>query len=148
MTGQRRIRSAELLAIGTEITVGETRDTNSGELARALVEAGSFGAWARGPIHALSAQIVAALHAFEKRTLDTSSGHLWRLCVLPWQRHSVVQHNQKAAKAAIKALTLSKGWSNATGLAKYQAAKTQIAKYAESVQRAAQYQTFERLFSL
>ncbi len=92
--------------------------------------------------------IVAALHAFEKRTLDTSSGHLWRLCVLPWQRHSVVQHNQKAAKAAIKALTLSKGWSNATGLAKYQAAKTQIAKYAESVQRAAQYQTFERLFSL
>lgn len=92
--------------------------------------------------------IVAALHAFEKSTLDANSGHLWRLCVLPWQRHRLVQHNQKAAKEAIKALTLAQGWSSATGLARYQAAKTQIARYAESVQRAAQYQTFERLFSL
>ena len=92
--------------------------------------------------------IVAALHAFEQSTLDARSGHLWRLCVLPWQRHRLVQHNQKAAKEAIKTLTRAQGWSTATGLAKYQAAKTQIAQYAESVQRAAQYQTFERLFSL
>ena len=92
--------------------------------------------------------IVAALHAFEQHTLDANSGHLWRLCVLPWQRHRLVQHNQRAAKDAIKALTLAQGWSTATGLAKYQAAKTQIARYADSVQRAAQYQTFERLFSL
>ena len=33
----RRILTAELLAIGTELTVGETTDTNSGELARSLV---------------------------------------------------------------------------------------------------------------
>ncbi len=32
----RPIRTAELLAIGSEITTGETRDTNGGELARAL----------------------------------------------------------------------------------------------------------------
>ncbi len=32
----RRIRSAELLAVGSELTAGETRDTNGGELARAL----------------------------------------------------------------------------------------------------------------
>ena len=32
--GTRRILTAELLAIGTELTVGETTDTNSGELAR------------------------------------------------------------------------------------------------------------------
>ncbi len=36
----RRILTAELLSIGTELTVGETRDTNAGELARALTEAG------------------------------------------------------------------------------------------------------------
>jgi hypothetical protein len=36
----RRLASAEILAIGTEITSGETRDTNSGELARSLVAAG------------------------------------------------------------------------------------------------------------
>src|SRR3954470_13381291 len=36
----RRILVAELLAIGTELTVGETTDTNSGELARSLVAHG------------------------------------------------------------------------------------------------------------
>ena len=36
----RRLLTAELLSIGTELTVGETRDTNAGELARALTEAG------------------------------------------------------------------------------------------------------------
>lgn len=36
----RPLRTAELLAVGTEITVGETLDTNSGELARSLVELG------------------------------------------------------------------------------------------------------------
>ena len=36
----RAIRSAELLAIGTELIVGETTDTNSGELARSLIAYG------------------------------------------------------------------------------------------------------------
>ena len=36
----RPIRNAELLAIGSELTVGETTDTNSGELARSLVSQG------------------------------------------------------------------------------------------------------------
>ncbi len=34
------IASAELLAIGAELLVGETRDTNSGDLARALTDLG------------------------------------------------------------------------------------------------------------
>jgi competence/damage-inducible protein CinA-like protein len=34
------LRTAELLSIGTELTVGETRDTNSGDLARELTERG------------------------------------------------------------------------------------------------------------
>ena len=36
----RRLEIAELLSIGTELTTGETRDTNAGELARSLTEAG------------------------------------------------------------------------------------------------------------
>ena len=36
----RPIRTAELLAIGSELTVGETRDTNSGDLARQLTDRG------------------------------------------------------------------------------------------------------------
>jgi len=36
----RRIHHAELLAVGSELTVGETTDTNSGELARSLVAHG------------------------------------------------------------------------------------------------------------
>src|SRR3954462_4758346 len=34
------IRTAELLSIGTELTVGETRDTNAGDLARELTHQG------------------------------------------------------------------------------------------------------------
>ncbi|MEP6638044.1 MAG: molybdopterin-binding protein [Chloroflexota bacterium] len=37
---ERRLLTAELLSIGTELTVGETRDTNAGELARSLTERG------------------------------------------------------------------------------------------------------------
>ena len=37
---ERRILTATLLSIGSELTVGDTRDTNSGELARSLTGAG------------------------------------------------------------------------------------------------------------
>jgi nicotinamide-nucleotide amidase len=36
----RILRTAEILAVGAELTVGETRDTNSGEIARSLTAAG------------------------------------------------------------------------------------------------------------
>jgi nicotinamide-nucleotide amidase len=36
----RRLLTAEILSIGTELTVGDTRDTNAGELARALTALG------------------------------------------------------------------------------------------------------------
>jgi nicotinamide-nucleotide amidase len=38
---RRSLRSAEILAVGAELTVGDTRDTNSGEIARSLTEAGA-----------------------------------------------------------------------------------------------------------
>lgn len=40
MPRDRHLLTAELLSIGTEITVGETRDTNAGELARGLTAIG------------------------------------------------------------------------------------------------------------
>ena len=40
MPHPRPIRTAELLSVGSEITVGETRDTNAGELARSLTGLG------------------------------------------------------------------------------------------------------------
>jgi nicotinamide-nucleotide amidase len=39
-TERRRLLTAELLSIGSELTVGETRDTNAGELARSLTGLG------------------------------------------------------------------------------------------------------------
>ena len=36
----RRLLTAELLSIGSELTVGDTRDTNGGELARSLTAMG------------------------------------------------------------------------------------------------------------
>jgi len=44
-TRGRPLRSAALLAIGSELTVGETRDTNSGDLARSLADTGVEVAW-------------------------------------------------------------------------------------------------------
>ena len=39
-TTDRRLLTAELLSVGSEITVGDTRDTNAGELARDLTARG------------------------------------------------------------------------------------------------------------
>ena len=44
-TPARGFRSAVLLAVGSELTTGETRDTNTGELARSLSESGVDVAW-------------------------------------------------------------------------------------------------------
>jgi nicotinamide-nucleotide amidase len=41
----RLLRTAVLLAVGSELTVGETRDTNSGDLARSLAGHGVEVAW-------------------------------------------------------------------------------------------------------
>ncbi|HUP54523.1 MAG TPA: molybdopterin-binding protein [Methylomirabilota bacterium] len=72
----RRILSAELLSIGSELTVGETRDTNSGELARSLTDAGV----AVGRMTALPDRLDAVADAFraglERADLVVSTGGL------------------------------------------------------------------------
>ena len=72
----RRIQTAELLSIGTEITVGETRDTNAGELARDLTGLGV----AVGRIQALPDDLAVVAAAFgaalERADLVVSTGGL------------------------------------------------------------------------
>ena len=60
MPADRPLRSAELLSIGSEITVGETRDTNAGDLARSLTELGV----AVGRIQAVPDQLETVRDAF------------------------------------------------------------------------------------
>jgi nicotinamide-nucleotide amidase len=56
------IRTAELLSIGTELTVGETRDTNAGDLARDLTRRGVVV----GRITALPDDLTAVIEAFRE----------------------------------------------------------------------------------
>jgi nicotinamide-nucleotide amidase len=64
----RSLRTAALLAIGSELTVGETRDTNSGDLARSLSPQGVEIAW----IVALPDRLAAVVNALRDalRTVD------------------------------------------------------------------------------
>ena len=60
----RRLRTAEIVAIGSELTTGETRDTNGGELAASLAGAGvAIGRMAALPddLAVVSAALVQAL---------------------------------------------------------------------------------------
>ena len=60
MDGSRRLLRAELISVGSELTVGETRDTNSGELARSLTTMGV----AIGRIQAVPDELEAVVDAF------------------------------------------------------------------------------------
>lgn len=64
MSTPRRITSAEILSIGTELLVGETRDTNSGEIAMDLAERGVRV----GRIQALPDDLAAVTAAFREAT--------------------------------------------------------------------------------
>ncbi len=72
----RPILSAEILSIGTELTVGETRDTNAGELARSLVEAGVTVTRLTALPDDLAAVGGAFLAALERSDLVVSTGGL------------------------------------------------------------------------
>src|SRR5262245_46151968 len=76
MPPARPLLTAELLSIGSELTVGETRDTNAGELARSLTTLGL----AVRRIQALPDDLAAVREAFatalERADLVVSTGGL------------------------------------------------------------------------
>jgi nicotinamide-nucleotide amidase len=73
---ERRLLTAELLSIGSELVAGETRDTNAGELARSLTDAGVTV----GRMTALPDRLDVVAHAFaaafERADLVVSTGGL------------------------------------------------------------------------
>jgi nicotinamide-nucleotide amidase len=72
----RAIRTAVLLAIGSELTTGETRDTNSGDLARSLARHGVEVLWIAA-LPDLEATVVAKLRdALEVADLVLTTGGL------------------------------------------------------------------------
>jgi nicotinamide-nucleotide amidase len=72
----RPIRTAEILSIGSEITVGETRDTNAGELAAALTREGVEVARLVALPDRLDIVSAALSSAFERTDLVLSTGGL------------------------------------------------------------------------
>jgi len=70
------IRTAELLSIGTELTVGETRDTNAGDLARDLTRRGVVVARITALPDDLAAVTAAFGEALERAELVVSTGGL------------------------------------------------------------------------
>jgi len=76
MAHSRRILTAELLSIGTEITVGETRDTNAGELARSLTGLGVSVARILAVPDDLGVVTAAFASALEQADLVVSTGGL------------------------------------------------------------------------
>ncbi len=96
--------------------------------------------------------VLEALNAFERDALDTGPAkgarHLWRLFVLPIQRQRVAQQCKAEVKQRIKQGASGQKWSKTQALSRYRACCAQVDDYAMAVQRAAQFQTFERLFSM
>jgi nicotinamide-nucleotide amidase len=76
MADARRILTAELLSIGTELTVGETRDTNAGELARSLTELGVAVIRIQAVPDDLAVVSAAFAGALERADLVVSTGGL------------------------------------------------------------------------
>jgi len=76
MAGLRPLLSAELLSIGSEITVGETRDTNAGDLARSLSGIGIVVHRIQALPDDLDAVSGAFAEALERADLVVSTGGL------------------------------------------------------------------------
>jgi len=72
----RPLLTAVLLAIGSELTTGETRDTNSGEIAHSLSEAGVEVAWVSALPDRLGTVVAALRGALQAADLVVTTGGL------------------------------------------------------------------------
>jgi len=93
-----------------------------------------------------------ALHAFEARCLGqgqaAAPGHLWLLLTLPLQRLQVERQCKALLKAGIAQEAKAGQWTKSKAMSHYARLRTACLTYTANVQRAAQFHTLERLFSL
>jgi hypothetical protein len=97
-------------------------------------------------------EVMAALRAFEDSCLvgkgRTLAGHVRTMLTLPVQRHRVERQCKDLLQDGLKHVAKDLHWSKPHAMARYRELRQATLDYTASVQRAAQYQTFERLFSL
>ena len=72
----RTIRRAVLIAVGSELTTGETRDTNSGDIARMLSEAGVTVEWISSMPDVLETVVESLRRALDTADLVVTTGGL------------------------------------------------------------------------
>jgi hypothetical protein len=99
-------------------------------------------------------KIMASLNDFEAWVLhhqgqqSAPTGHLWRMFVLPWRRRRATALCREDLRRVVEHLVRQGLWSRPQALIQYKAYRKELDAYARAVQRVAQFQVFERLFSL
>ncbi len=97
-------------------------------------------------------EVLSALHDFETACLSSQGqalhGRFMRQLSLPWLRRKVERQCKDLLQEGLKDVAKDQRWSKPQAMAHYRDLRQAMLDYTASVQRAAQYQTFERLFSL
>lgn len=100
----------------------------------------------------LPSPVVSLLLAYEDEALSAHSfevhKHVWRLFVLPWRRLVVTHACKRLLRKKLLISSQEKHWSRKDYLKRKLRAQKLVKEYLLTVQRVAQFSTYDRLFSL
>lgn len=91
------------------------------------------------------------LQQFRDLAFDTQIGiatRFWRFITFDWRRYRLTRHSHHELKRAIVHLAKAQGWGKQEQHQHLQDVMVYVKRYLASVQRAAQFSAFERLFRL
>lgn len=91
------------------------------------------------------------LHQFRDLAFQTHIGiatRFWRFITFDWRRYSLTRHSHHELKRAVVHLAKAQGWDKREQQQHLQDAMMYVKRFLASVQRAAQFSAFERLFRL
>jgi len=91
------------------------------------------------------------LQQFRDLAFETQLGiatRFWRFITFDWRRYRLTRHSHHELKRAIAHLAKTQGWDKQEQHQHLQEVMVYVKRYLASVQRAAQFQAFERLFRL
>jgi len=91
------------------------------------------------------------LQQFRDLAFETQVGiatRFWRFITFDWRRYRLTRHSHHELKRAIAHLAKTQGWDKQEQHQHLQEVMVYVKRYLASVQRAAQFQAFERLFRL